>query len=811
MKARDKSAGSQKAANLDGEVAELRRRLAAREAELAEALAQQTATAEILETINSSPGDLAPVFDAILEKAHTLCGADKGALAINESGGIRAVATRGLSEAFASLIRKPQGNTPGSPNARLLAGKNLLHIPDIRTVLGHIPQAAAELEGVRTILFIPLRKDRALLGYITAYRQEIRPFTDKQIALLQNFAAQAVIAMENARLLTETREALEQQIATAEVLGVINSSPGDLAPVFDAILEKAHSLCGIDAGSLQLYASGHFHASAIRGMPETFAQVQRRPYQPPPGSPAARLVAGERIVHVADISETVKEWAGDPRAQAVIEQGLRTVLFVPLRKDTELLGYISAFRKEIRPFTEKQIALLQNFAAQAVIAMENARLITETREALDQQTATAEVLGVINSSPGDLAPVFDSMLEKATRLCDAAFGSLLTYDGEHFENVALVPDAFAEFAKPGRAIAFGPGTGPYRLVAGELFVHVIDGQAEAAYREGDPAQRALIDLAGARTWVTVPLRKDDELLGAITVFRQEVKPFTDKQIALLQNFAAQAVIAMENARLLGELRQRTDEVAELNRGLEARVRGAARRIGPGRTAEALSRAAIGRDDRVAGRRAHPRKPSPRDRRRVLRSARLHRLRRDRRARRGARSAARISCCFGAARQPLRGHARSFLRRRHHGVLQRSGAVPRPGRTRGPDGDRDACRRRRLHRNLAQARARARLRRRHRAGLRDLGPDRLCRPLRLHGDRHRLQSRRSPVRRSEGRADPAGAPCRRRRRGDIRAAGDRQSCAQGADAAGLRVQCDRRKPADPSAKIVPVPQRAQQPG
>jgi class 3 adenylate cyclase len=573
MKARDKSAGSQKAANLDGEVAELRRRLAAREAELAEALAQQTATAEILETINSSPGDLAPVFDAILEKAHTLCGADKGALAINESGGIRAVATRGLSEAFASLIRKPQGNTPGSPNARLLAGKNLLHIPDIRTVLGHIPQAAAELEGVRTILFIPLRKDRALLGYITAYRQEIRPFTDKQIALLQNFAAQAVIAMENARLLTETREALEQQIATAEVLGVINSSPGDLAPVFDAILEKAHSLCGIDAGSLQLYASGHFHAPAIRGMPETFAQVQRRPYQPPPGSPAARLVAGERIVHVADISETVKEWAGDPRAQAVIEQGLRTVLFVPLRKDTELLGYISAFRKEIRPFTEKQIALLQNFAAQAVIAMENARLITETREALDQQTATAEVLGVINSSPGDLAPVFDSMLEKATRLCDAAFGSLLTYDGEHFENVALqnVPDAFAEFAKPGRAIAFGPGTGPYRLVAGELFVHVIDGQAEAAYREGDPAQRALIDLAGARTWVTVPLRKDDELLGAITVFRQEVKPFTDKQIALLQNFAAQAVIAMENARLLGELRQRTDEVAELNRGLEARV------------------------------------------------------------------------------------------------------------------------------------------------------------------------------------------------------------------------------------------------
>jgi GAF domain-containing protein len=532
------------------------------------ALDQQTAAAEVLGVINSSPGDLAPVFDTILEKAHRLCGATRGALMTREGEHFRAVATRGLSDAFAALLRVPQDNPHGSPRERLLSGERVVHIPDFWDLAlnGTIPRAAVELEGARTVLFVPLRKEGALLGYITAYRQKVKLFTDKQIALLENFAAQAVIAMENARLLTETREALDQQTATAEVLGVINSSPGDLKPVFDAMLDKAMRLCQASFGILRTFDGQRFKATATHGVPVEYAQfLERNPQVIAPGTIAARLLAGEMAVHIADLKSEGVYRAGEVHRRAVVDLGgARTTMTVPLTKDGELVGAIQIYRQHVEPFSDKQIALLQNFAAQAVIAMENARLITETRESLEQQTATAEVMQVINSSPGDLAPVFDAMLEKAMTLSGAAFGALMSYDGEEVCAVAtrgLPPelvDVFREPVAPRR-----DGDGPYaRFLRGEPLQHIVDMAADDVLPSLASRPRALVEIGGARTGLEIPLRKEGALLGSIWLYRREVLSFSDKQIALLQNFAAQAVIAMENARLLGELRQRTDDLTE---------------------------------------------------------------------------------------------------------------------------------------------------------------------------------------------------------------------------------------------------------
>ena len=261
-------------------------------------------------------------------RAHSLCDAAKGSLVTVEGERFRVVVMRGLSEPYAAILRDAQHNPPDSVPDRLLKGESLVHLSDARQSVFPIPRAAAELEDVRTILYVPLRKDRELLGYITAYRQEVRPFSDKQIALLQNFAAQAVIAMENARLITETREALEQQTATAEVLKVINSSPGDLDPVFEAILEKAHRLCGVAHGTLQLYDGETLRAVATRGYSERFADRIRRGYRASDRAAIRPLFDGARFVQIADYAET-----DDELGRAVVElEGIHTGLFIPLRK-----------------------------------------------------------------------------------------------------------------------------------------------------------------------------------------------------------------------------------------------------------------------------------------------------------------------------------------------------------------------------------------------------------------------------------------------------------------------------------------------
>jgi GAF domain-containing protein len=533
--------------------------------ETREALEQQTATAEVLGVINSSPGDLAPVFDVMLEKATGLCEAPLGTLWLYDGRHLDPVATRGASPEFADFLRRGP-HKPNPVQERQLGGEGTIHLADLKgTALYRdgdtLARAVADLGGIQTVLSVPLRREDRVLGLFGVYRQEQRPFSEKQMALIENFAAQAVIAIENARLINETREALEQQTATAEVLGVINSSPGDLGPVFDAILEKAHSLCGAEFGGLLTYDGESVRLAAERNLPPAWAELVRGPWLPRHDHPVARIIRGERLFQIEDMAELART-GDDPMVQAAVQQGgIRTLLLVPLRKDGAFLGYITAYRQEVRPFTEKQIALLQSFAAQAVIAMENARLINETQEALDQQTATAEVLGVINASPGDLTPVFDAMLEKAMRLCGAAFGQLATFDGKRFRTAATrgVPSAFAAYRR-NNPPNYGPGTTPARILQGERVICTEDLKAELAYGSGEPNRQALVDLGGARSAVMVGLRKEDEVLGFIEIYRQEVRPFSDKQVSLLENFAAQAEIAIENARLLNEIRQRQAEL-----------------------------------------------------------------------------------------------------------------------------------------------------------------------------------------------------------------------------------------------------------
>jgi class 3 adenylate cyclase/putative methionine-R-sulfoxide reductase with GAF domain len=451
--------------------------------------------------------------------------------------------------------------------------------------------AAVELGGMRTVVMVPMLKDDELFGLIAIYRLQVAPFSDKQIALLENFAAQAVIAIENTRLLNELRqrtgdlsESLEQQTAISDVLSVISRSPGEVEPVFDIVAEHAARICEAQFVDVLVSDNGMIRAPAA-SFGGLGALVDGEAIPIDRTTVTGRSICDKQPVHVVDLQATDHDFPLG--RELALKYGSRTTLCVPLLREGQALGTILVRRTEVRPFEDNHIALLRTFADQAAIAIENARLLNELRqrtddlsESLEQQTATSEVLRVVSSSPGELEPVFQAILENATRLCGASFSVLFLPEGEGFRRAAGYnePPAFTEFRRQNPVSRPGPHSAWGRMVETKQVVHIEDAMADQAYADRDPVRMTLVDVLKARTVLGVPMLKDGELAGSITLYRQEVHPFTGKQIELVRNFAAQAVIAIENARLLNEVHEQavqleaqSAELRTLNQQLEGRV------------------------------------------------------------------------------------------------------------------------------------------------------------------------------------------------------------------------------------------------
>ena len=465
--------------------------------ELSELLEQQTATSEVLQVISRSTFDLHKVLNTLIESAARLCEADMAIVHRVQRSVSEPVATYGITPDLHERLKMKKFE----PGRATVAGRVLLecravHVHDVRSDPEYPMSTEAEMASVRTALGVPLLRESTPIGMFVVMRRKAQPFTERQIELLSTFADQAVIAIENTRLFEaeqqrtrELTESLAQQTATSEVLKIVSSSPGELEPVFNAMLETATRVCGAQFGVLYRFEDRKFHPTALVNAPPVYADFveKRGPFVPQVGN------ALDRVMRTRQTSNSIDESAESTSTASAKLAGARSQFIVPMLKSQELVGAIAIYRQEVRPFTDKQIELVQNFASQAVIAIENTRLFNELRqrtddltertddltEALEQQTATSEVLEVISSSPGDLQPVFATMLEKAVRVCEATFGSLYRWDGDALHLVAThnMPPAFAEYRRR-PPLRPSPKTATARMVATKAVVHVVDVTAE---------------------------------------------------------------------------------------------------------------------------------------------------------------------------------------------------------------------------------------------------------------------------------------------------------------------------------------------
>jgi two-component system, NtrC family, sensor kinase len=568
-----RSTTSNAAGRTTSSVADLQERLERQAREIEDAREERAAISEVLRLISSSPGDSQPVFAAMLENAVRICGAKFGNLWLYDGESFRIDATYGAPPAYVEYLRRAG---PFRADARVGIGRlaqtrQTYEVADVAAQPTHndkLRVATIDLAGARTVLGVPMLKDGKVVGSIVIYRREVQPFTEKQVALVENFAAQAVIAIENTRLLNELRqrtadltESLEQQTATAEVLGVISRSKFELQPILQSVVDTAMRLCRADQAIIYRPQSGTYRFAAGHSTVPEYLEIEKQTtIVPGHGTVVGRAALTRQVARVDDpLADPLYEKKDDARVG-----GVRSMIGVPLMRDGEPIGVIGLARNRVEPFTDHEIELVTMFADQAVIAIENVRLFEaeqqrtrELTESLQQQSATADVLKVISRSPFDLQTVLDTLVESAARLCDADSAAIHRPDGNSYPYVASYGYSreYHEYMRE-RTMIPGRGTVLGRAVTECKPTQVNDVAADPEYtlREG---QR----LGGFRTVLGIPLLRESAPIGVIVLTRKAVRPFTDKQIELATTFADQAAIAIENVRLFEAEQQRTQELA----------------------------------------------------------------------------------------------------------------------------------------------------------------------------------------------------------------------------------------------------------